>query len=117
MATVAADDPDIAANIAQPKMLTCIKPPGNLDNQGDNPLNKFSESLVLNKISPIQTKRGRAVKDQEDAILHIVVAIASPTGLDVNMIIPIVETPIILIPTQIPDPRKNKRTLIKKIVK
>ena len=73
-------------------MLTCIKPPGNYDTQGDNPLNKFSESLVLNKISPIQTKRGRAVKAQEDAILHIVVAIASPTGLDVNINISIVET-------------------------
>ena len=33
VATVAADDPDIAANIAQPKMLTCIKPPGNFDNR------------------------------------------------------------------------------------
>tara|TARA_Y100001970_G_C14227229_1_gene856435 strand:+ start:2216 stop:2344 length:129 start_codon:yes stop_codon:yes gene_type:complete len=29
---------------------------------------------------------------------------------------PIDETPIILIATQIPDPKKNKRTLIKKIV-
>tara|TARA_B100001173_G_scaffold290518_1_gene281193 strand:+ start:411 stop:578 length:168 start_codon:yes stop_codon:yes gene_type:complete len=42
------------------------------------------------------------------------VAIASPTGLEVNKIIPIEDTPTMLIATQIPDPKKNKRTLIKK---
>jgi hypothetical protein len=44
-------------------------------------LNKFSESLVLKRISPIQTNKGNAVKVHEDAVPHIVVAIASPTGL------------------------------------
>ena len=82
-----------------------------------NPLNKFSESLVLNKISPIQTNNGSAVSVQEDEVPHIVVAIASPTGLEVNNIIPIADTPIILKATQIPDPKKNNKTLIKKIVK
>ena len=47
----------------------------------------------------------------------MVVAIASPTGLDVNNIIPIADTPIILNATQIPEPKKNNKTLIKKIVK
>jgi hypothetical protein len=42
---------------------------------------------------------------------------ASPTGLEVNNIIPIVETPIMLIATQMPDPRKNKSTLMKKIMR
>ncbi|MDC3155438.1 CDP-alcohol phosphatidyltransferase family protein [Candidatus Pelagibacter sp.] len=45
------------------------------------------------------------------------VAIASPTGLEVNSIIPIADTPIILNATQIPEPKKNNKTLIKKIVK
>ena len=76
-------------NNAHPTTLTCIKPPGNFCIQGDKPLNKFSESLVLNKISPIQTKSGNAVKVHEEDVPHIVVAIASPTGLDVNNIIPI----------------------------
>ena len=57
-----------------------------------------------------------AVKVQEDAVPHIVVAIASPTGLDVKSIIPIVDTPIMLIATQIPLPKKNNKTVIKKIV-
>tara|TARA_B100001167_G_scaffold55729_1_gene32530 strand:- start:679 stop:864 length:186 start_codon:yes stop_codon:yes gene_type:complete len=45
------------------------------------------------------------------------VAIASPTGLDVKIIIPIADTPIILIATQTPVPRKNNKIDIKKIVK
>ena len=52
VATVAAEDPDIAANNAQPTTFTCTKPPGNFDNQGDKPLNKFSDSLVLIKFHP-----------------------------------------------------------------
>ena len=117
VATVAAEDPDMAANNAQPTTFTCIKPPGNFCIQGDKPLNKFSESLVLNNISPIHTNKGKAVKVQDEAVPHIVVAIASPTGLEVNKIIPIADTPIMLNATQIPDPKKNNKTLIKKIVK
>ena len=48
---------------------------------------------------------------------HIVVAIASPTGLEVNNIIPIADTPIMLKATQIPEPKKISKTLIKKIVR
>ena len=117
VATVAAEEPEIAANNAHPTTLTWIKPPGNFCIQGDNPLNKFSESFVLNKISPIQTNSGNAVSVQEEDVPHIVVAIASPTGLEVNNIMPIADTPIILNATQIPDPKKNSKTLIKKIVK
>ena len=107
----------MAANKAQPTTFTCIKPPGNFCIQGDKPLNKFSESLVLNRISPIQTNNGNAVRVHEEDVPQIVVAIASPTGLEVNNIIPIAETPIMLNATQIPDPRKNNKTLMKKIVK
>ena len=80
-------------------------------------MNKFSDNFVLNKISPIHTKSGKAVRDQDDPMLHIVVAIASPTGLEVNIIIPIVETPIMLTPTHTPDPRNINKTLIKNIVR
>ena len=58
-----------------------------------------------------------AVNVHDDDVPHIVVAMASPTGLEVNNIIPIVETPIMLIATQMPDPRKNKSTLIKNIMR
>ena len=68
VATVAAEDPDIAANKAHPTTFTCTKPPGNFDNQGDKPLNKFSDNLVLNKISPIQTNNGNAVKVQDELV-------------------------------------------------
>ena len=83
---------------------------------GDRPLNKFSESLVLNNISPIQTNNGNAVKVQDELVPHIVVAIASPTGLVVKSIIPIAETAIMLKATQTPDPSKNNNKEIKKIV-
>jgi len=42
---------------------------------------------------------------------------ASPTGLEVKINIPIEETPIMLIATQTPDPRNNNRIDMKKIVK
>ena len=117
VATVAAEEPDIAANNAHPTTFTCTRPPGNFDNQGDKPLNKFSDSFVLNKISPIQTNNGRAVNVQEELVPHIVVAIASPTGRLVKSSIPIAETAIMLKATQTPEPSKNKNKEIKNIVK
>ena len=117
VATVAAEDPEIAANNPQPTTLTWINPPGNFDNHGDRPLNKFSESFVLNNISPIQTNNGNAVKVHDELVPQMVVAIASPTGLVVKSIMPIAETAIILRATQTPDPSKNNSREIKKIVK
>ena len=117
VATVAAEDPEIAANNAQPTTFTCINPPGSFDSHEDNPLNKFSDNLVLNNISPIQTNRGNAVKVQDELVPHIVVAIASPTGLVVNKSIPTADTAIMLKATQTPDPSKNKSKEMKKIVK
>jgi len=80
-------------------------------------LNKFSDNLVLNKISPIQTNNGKAVKVQDELVPQIVVAIASPTGLDVKSNIPIADTPTILRATHIPVPRKINKIEIKKIVR
>tara|TARA_A100000164_G_C21681931_1_gene664758 strand:- start:140 stop:607 length:468 start_codon:yes stop_codon:yes gene_type:complete len=117
VATVAAEDPDIAANKAQPTTFTWINPPGNFANHGDRPLKRFSDNFVLNNISPIHTKRGSAVKVQEELMPHIVVAIASPTGLVVNNIIPMADTDIMLNATQTPEPNKNNNNEIKKIVK
>ena len=113
MATVQAEEPDIAANSAHPNTLTRINTTGRFCIQGDNPSNKFSDNFVLNKISPIQTNNGKAVKVHEDDVPQIVVAIASPTGLEVNKVIAIVETPIMLNATQTPVLRNNKRTEMK----
>ena len=52
-----------------------------------------SESLVRNRISPIQTKSGRAVSVQEEAELQMVIDMASPTGRLENNSIPIQATP------------------------
>ena len=69
--------------------------------------------MVLNNISPIQTNNGKAVKVHDEDVPQIVVAIASPTGLDVNKVIAIVETPIILNATQTPVLRNSRRVEIK----
>mgnify|MGYP007077559687 CR=1 FL=1 len=114
VATVAAEDPEIAANNAHKTTFKCIKLQGNFSRHNLPCARRF---FVLNKIAPIQTNKGKAVNVHDDEVPHIVVAIASPTGLDVNNIIPIAETPIILKATQIPEPKKNSKTLIKKIVK
>ena len=60
---------------------------------------------------------GKAVKVHDDEVPQIVVAIASPTGLEVNKVIAIVETPIILNATQTPVLKNNKSTEIKKILR
>ena len=113
VATVAADDPDIAANKAHPTIFTCIKPPGSFCIQGESPSKRFSDNFVLNNISPIHTNNGKAVKVHEEEVPQIIVAIASPTGLEVNKTIAIVETPIMLNATQMPVLRNNKSTEIK----
>ena len=69
--------------------------------------------MVLNNISPIPTNNGKAVKVHDEDVPQIVVAIASPTGLDVNIVIAIVETPIILNATQTPVLRNSRRIEIK----
>ena len=117
VATVAADEPEIAANKAHPTTFTCINPPGKRDIQGAKPLNKFSDNLVLYSISPIQTNNGNAVKVQEELVPQIVVAIASPTGLVVKINIPIAETPIMLKATQTPLPKNISKIDIKNIIK
>src|SRR5260221_14176259 len=65
VAQVAADDPDTVPKIAQPRMLTCISRPGSQPSQGARPSNISSESLVRNRISPIQTNIGSAASVQE----------------------------------------------------
>src|SRR5256885_13036641 len=62
VAQVAAEDPDTVPKIAQPRMLTCIRRPGSQPSQGEMPSNISSESLVRNRISPIQTKSGSAAR-------------------------------------------------------
>ena len=74
----------------------------------------YVERGVGNVSAPIHTNNGNAVSVHDDEAPHIVVAIASPTGLEVNKIMPIEDTPTILMATHIPDPKKNSKTLIKK---
>lgn len=115
VATVAAEEPDMAANTVQPAMLTCSNPPGKRRSSGESPLNRYSDSLVRNRISPIQMNKGNAVKVQLDDAPQIVVAIASPTGRVVNSIIPMVATPIRLTATHTPVPR-NVNWMTRKMI-
>src|SRR5690606_41093263 len=78
VATVAAEEPDTAAKIAQPITLVCSSRPGRRLSHGARPLNRSSDNRVRNRISPIQRNRGRAVNVQLDAAPQIVTAMASP---------------------------------------
>src|SRR5918995_7103739 len=60
VAQVAEEEPDTAAKMPQPKMLTCIRRPGSQPSQGARPSNISSESRVRKRISPIHTKSGSA---------------------------------------------------------
>src|SRR6185369_7279981 len=78
VAQVAADEPEIAAKIAEPTTLTCISRPGNGAIHGASPLNMYSEIFDRNRISPIQMKSGSEVNVQLDSEPKMVVAMASP---------------------------------------
>src|SRR4030042_428503 len=108
VAQVAAEDPEIAAKIAQPTTLVCISLPGRGPIQGARPRKRSSESRERKRISPIQIKRGRAVSVQLDREPQTVVAMASPAGRVVKSSIEIQATPIRDSPTHTPDPRRKK---------
>src|ERR671910_3177519 len=65
VAQVADDEPDTAAKMPQPKMLTCISRPGSQPSHGARPSNISSESRVRKRISPIHTKSGSAASVQD----------------------------------------------------
>ena len=57
---VAAEEPEIAANIEQPRMLTCSSRPGSNPAHGANPVNSERDSWVRNSSSPMTMKSGSA---------------------------------------------------------
>ena len=65
VAQVAEDEPDTAAKMPQPKMLTCMRRPGSQPSHGARPSNISSESRVRKRISPIHTKSGSAASVQD----------------------------------------------------
>jgi hypothetical protein len=65
VAQVAEEEPDTAAKMPQPKMLTCIRRPGSQPSHGARPSNISFDSFVRNRISPIQTNSGSAASVHE----------------------------------------------------
>jgi len=86
--SVAADEPDTAANTVHPTTFVCSKPPGMRANQGASPLNMSSDKRVRKRISPIQMNSGNAVNVQLLAPVHTVMIMALPGSRVVNPIIP-----------------------------
>jgi hypothetical protein len=80
VAQVAADEPDTAANIAQPTTFTCRSRPGSRCIHGARPANKSSASFVRNKISPIQINIGSAIRSQPFSDCHSEVESEAPVG-------------------------------------
>src|SRR5205809_2691048 len=116
VAQVAALEPDTAAKIAQPTTLVCSKRPGRRCIHGARPRNMSCDRRVRNRISPIQMKRGRAVKVQLDAEPQIVTAIASPAGRELNSCMPIHATPDSVRPIHTPLPRITNSATISRAV-
>src|SRR3546814_18641479 len=80
VAQVAADEPETAANMAQPTTLGCSSLPGMRSSHGASPLNRSCDKRERNRISPIHRNRGSAVSVQLEAAPHMVMALASPAG-------------------------------------
>src|SRR5712691_10541009 len=113
VAAVAAEEPEIAAKMPQPKTLQCISLPGNGAIHGARPRNMSSEILVRNRISPIQMKSGSAVSAQLVLAPQIVVAIRLPAGESVKRVIAIQPTPSKASAIQIPATSNNARAPIR----
>src|SRR3954447_22023716 len=80
VAHVAAEEPDTAAKMPQPITFTCVSRPGSHCTQGERPRNISSDSLVRNRISPIQMNNGSAARVQDALALQVVVASTLPSG-------------------------------------
>ena len=68
VAQVAAEEPDTDPKMPQARMLTWSSRPGMRRTQGARPLNSSSDSLVRNRISPIQTNIGSAASVQDPVL-------------------------------------------------
>ena len=82
-------------------------------------INSNNEILLVKSHKWIEKKwtvPGGHIELGETAHDAIIREVKEETGLEVKINIPIVETPIMLIATQIPLPKKNNKTVIKKIV-
>src|SRR5690606_17149426 len=106
VATVAADEPETAAKMAQPMMLVCSSRPGKRFSQGAKPLKRSCDNLVRKRISPIQRKRGRAVSVQLEAAPQMVMAMASPAERAEKISMPSQAAPARVSPTHTPQARK-----------
>src|SRR5690554_6711620 len=106
VATVAADEPETAAKIAQPMTFVCSRRPGIRFNQGAKPLKRSCDSRVRKRISPIHKNSGKAVSVQLDAAPQILMAIASPAERAEKISMPSQAAPARVRPTHTPLARK-----------
>ena len=109
VAAVAADEPETAAKMAQPRILTCNNLPGMRFIHGDRPVNMSCDNRDRNRISPIQINRGKAARAHELLAPHTVVAKTWPSGAEENMAMPTMPTIIREKATQTPLPSRTNR--------
>ena len=81
VAQVAAEEPDTEPKMPQASTLTCSNLPGSQFSQGASPRNISSDSLVRNRISPIQMNSGSAASSHEALLPQILVASTEPAGI------------------------------------
>ena len=110
VAVVAAEDPETAANSAQPNTLTCSNPPGRRRVRGASPANMSAARRDRNRISPIQMKIGRAVRSQTVIAPQTLVANTAPAGAPEASVIAANPTAISANPTQRPSARHKNNT-------
>ena len=104
VAAVAADEPDTAAKMPQPRMLTCRSRPGTRPSHGARPENISSDTFERNRISPIQMNSGSEASAHELLLPQTVVAKTRPVGALVNSSMPMKPTPSRASATHTPPP-------------
>ena len=107
MAQVAADEPETDPKMPQPRMVVCIRRPGTLFSHGARPSNISSDSLVRNRISPIQMNIGSAASVHEAFEPQKAVNRFLPGGVPVRRAMPIQPTMARVIAIQTPLARNS----------
>ncbi len=112
VAAVAADEPEMAANMVQPRTLTCISRPGRKAAQGASPLKSDADKRVRKRISAMRMNSGNAISDSLVVVFQMLIASWRSMGMLRKISRPAMPTENSASDTHTPAPRKTTSSSI-----
>jgi hypothetical protein len=107
---VAAEDPEIAAKIEQPMMLTWSRRPGSKPAHGARPWKRERDNRVRNSNSPMMMNRGRASSSDVVRMFQVYCGSNRSSGMFLKIARRRTPVAIRVRPTQMPAPSMPKRS-------